>query len=121
MSLRALKSLARTPPGHLQCSKQCIGVEKRLSATYLPLNLDGSGTDIGRDDLLTRVSSQDSLEDAGMGGSLLPNPIPCTAVSDPLGRPFCSLLNSGDELSADGDYSFKKVLDLRDDTSLNSH
>ena len=122
MSLRAIKSLARTPPGHLQCSKQGIGVEKRLSATYLPFNLGDSGTVIGRDDHLDKVSSPlECLDDAGLGGRLLPNPfLPCPVVSDPVGRPHCSQLNIGEDLSAVGDYSFKMVLGLRDVSSLNS-
>ena len=120
MSLRAIKSLACTPPGHLQCSKQGIGAEKRLSATYLPFNLGVLGTDIGRDDHLDIVSPKEYL-DAGMDGRLLPIPIlPCPAISDPLGRPLCSQLNLGDDLAADGDYSFNMVLGLRDVTSLNS-
>ena len=122
MSLRALKSLARTPPGHLQCSKQGIGVEKRLSATYLPFNLGDSGTVIGRDDHLDKVSSTlECLDDAGMGGSQLLNPIlPYPVVSVPSGRPTVSRLNLGEDLSAAGDYPSRMDLGLRNVSSLNS-
>ena len=120
MSLRAVKSLARTPPGNLQCIKQGNGVEKRLSATYLPFNMGDSGTVIGRDDHLDKVSSPlECLDDASLGGRIFPNPfLPCPVVSDPVGRPHCSQLNIGEDLSAVGDYSFKMVLGLRDVSSL---
>ena len=122
MSLRAVKSLARTPPGHLQCIKQGNGVEKRLSATYLPFNLGDSGPVIGRDDHLDKVSSPlECLDDAGMGGSQLLNPIlPCPVVFIPSGRPTVSRLNLGEDLSAAGDYPSRMDLGLRNVSSLNS-
>ena len=81
MSLRAVKTLARTPPGHLQCIKQGNGVEKRLSATSLPLNLGDLGPVSGRDNLLDKVSSPlECLDDAGLGGSQMLNPILSSSV-----------------------------------------
>ena len=120
MSLRAVKSLARTPPGHLQCIKQGNGVEKRLSATYLPFNLGDSGPVIGRDDHLDTVFSPlDCLDGAGMGGSPLLNPLPsCPVVSVPSGQPTCSRQNLGEDLFAAEDYPSGKVLGLRDCSSL---
>ena len=49
MSLRATKTLACTPLGCLNCIKQGLGVEKRVSATYVPLqfNLGDMGSVLG--------------------------------------------------------------------------
>ena len=71
---------------------------------------------------MDKVSSpRECLDDAGMGGSQLLNPIlPFPVVSVPSGRPTVSRLNLGEDLSAVGDYSFKMVLGLRDVSSLNS-
>ena len=71
MSLRTTKTLARTPPGHLHCIKQGIGVEKRLSATYMPLqfNLGESGFALSPDENLDKFfPSVDCLDGGSMGG-----------------------------------------------------
>ena len=125
MSLRATKSLARTPPGHLHCIKQGIGVEKRLSATYMPLqfNLGESASAHGQDDNLDKVfSTMDCLDSGSMGGrSSLPllNPLsPCPIVSVPLGHLTCSQKNFGEDKCVPVVYSPGKVLGIRDDLCL---
>ena len=68
MSLRATKSLARTPPGRLIVTKQDIGVENRVSATYLPFNQGDLGSILGLDDTLDKVISPEGCLDGGFIG-----------------------------------------------------
>ena len=68
MSLRALKSLARTPPWRLIVTKQEVGVENRVSATYLPFNQGDLGSVLGLDDTLDEVISPEGCLDGGILG-----------------------------------------------------
>ena len=116
MSLRAAKSLARTPPGHLQCIKQGNGVEKRLSATYMPFNLGDSGSVIGRDDNLDNFfSSVDCLDGGCLGGRPMLKPFPSCPVDS---VPVCSRQNLGDDNCVPVDYPSGKVLGIRDFSCL---
>ena len=71
MSLRATKSLARTPPGHLKVIKQDFGEENRVTATYLPMQfkLGDLGSALDLDDSLDKVTSpMDCLDGGSLGG-----------------------------------------------------
>ena len=121
MSLRATKNLTRTPPGHLHCIKQGIGVEKRLSATYMPLQfiLGEPTSALGLDETLDMVlPSVDCLDGGCMGGrSSLPllNPLPsCPVAFVPLGHLACSQKNFGEDKCVPMVYSPGKVLGIRD-------
>ena len=122
MSLRAVKTLARTPPGHLQCIKQGDGVEKRLSASYLPLNLGDLGPVSGRVNLLDNVSSPlECLVDAGLGGSQMLNSIPSSsAVFVPSDQPNVSHPTLGDGFYDAGDSLSRMDMGLRDVSFPNS-
>ena len=71
MSLRATKSLARTPPGHLKVIKQDFGEVNRVNATYMPMQfkLGYLGSALDLDDSLDKVtSSMDYLDGGSLGG-----------------------------------------------------
>ena len=120
MSLRATKSLACTPPGRLFVSKQDIGVEKRVSATYLPFKLGDLGSVLGLDDTLDKVISPEGcLDGRNIGGRSLPrlNPLfPCHIVSAPVGHMSVSRLGFGEDKSVYVVYSPGKVMGDRDFT-----
>ena len=92
MSLRATKSLARTLPGCLHCSKHGFGVEKQFKASYVPLhNLGDIGSASDPDvifySVLDRVEhSVDCRVDMGGPNSLLASPV----ISVPMGPLSCS-------------------------------
>ena len=60
MSLRAMKTLARTPPGCMHCVKQVSGVVNRVSESILPslCYLGGLKSDLGLDSLVTPVTDR---------------------------------------------------------------
>ena len=101
MSLQAMKSLARTPPGRLIVTKQDIGVENRVSATYFPFNQGDLGSVLGLNDTLDKVISPEGCLVGGIiGGRSLPrlNPLfSCPIVSSPEGHMFVSRLGYGED------------------------
>ena len=85
MSLRAVKNLARTPPGHLRL-KLGVGEESRLSDSFSPINLGILGPVSATANLLDSVSPSLVCSDiAGLGGSQTLKSIPISsAIVDPL-------------------------------------
>ena len=105
MSLRAMKTLARTPPGCMYCVKQVSGVVNRVSESILPslCYLGDLKSDLGLDSLVTPVTdrfkpSADCLDLDGCNKSdpvlhqLSPLPV---YPSTPLGHMTCSRQGSG--------------------------
>ena len=117
MSLRATKSLARTLPGCLHCFKQDLGVEKRVTTSYVPslCNLGDLGSTPGLETLVDSVSDRlklavDCLDSDGRSKTdfSLPKPSPlsaCPFVSSPMGHLSCSRLGSGEESRLSAFYS----------------
>ena len=97
-------------------------MEKRLFATYLPLNLGDLGPVSGRDNILDKVSSPlECLDDAGLGGSQLLNPILSSpVVFVPSDQPIVSHPILGDGLYDAGDYPSRMDMGLRDVSFPNS-
>ena len=120
MLLRATKSMAHTPPGHLIVTKQDIGVENRVSATYLPLKLGDLGSVPGLDDTLDKVISHEGCLDGRIiGGRSLPrmNPLfSCPIVSAPEGHMSVSRLGFGEDKRVSVVYYPGKVLGDREFT-----
>ena len=85
MSLRAVKNLARTPPGHLRL-KLGVGEESRLSDSFSPINLGILGPVSATANLLDSASPSLVCSDiAGLGGSQTLKSIPISsAIVDPL-------------------------------------
>ena len=114
MSLRAAKSLARTPPGCLHCYKQDLGVEKRVTASYMPslCNLGDLGSAPGLETLVDSVSDRlklavDCLDSDGCSkiDFSFPKPSPlsaCPFVSSPTGHLSCSRKGLGEDIRLSG-------------------
>ena len=127
MSLRAMKSLARTPPGQLKVIKQDFGEENRVTATYLPLHfkMGDLGSTLDLDDSLDKVTSyMDCLDGRSSGGrtdlSCLKPFHPCPAVSSPMGQLSVSRLGFGEDKRSVV-YSPGNFLGDRDLPVLNPH
>ena len=135
MSLRATKSLARNPPGCLNCIKQGIGVEKRVSATYVPMqfNLGDMGYVLGPEIDNVKLApvldgvifAVDRLDGGNLGGQsncdlndiFLPVLSPlyaCPIGSIPMGHLSCFQNGFGEDKRVSAIYSPVKVMGDRD-------
>jgi len=122
MLLRATKSLARTPPGCLHCIKQDFGVEKRVTATYVPLlfNQEELGSAPGQEIIFkpvlegftSRAIEVACLDDLGGRSKLTDTSVSsplfdCPVVSVPMGHLSVSRKGFGEELRLSAVFSSK--------------
>ena len=132
MSLRATKNMERTPLGYLKCINQGLGDEKRVSATYAPLQFspgDMGVSVIGPEFEVVKLDSVldgvipvfDRLDGGKLGGrsndicSPVLSPISaCPVSSVSSGHLSCFRMGIGEDKRVSAIYSPAKVMGDRD-------